>query len=53
VLEPIDERDRVVRTVTLRVPRATVPAQSYAPVRAFLDAFHEAQRLPVVLSLTR
>ena len=47
------EAGRVVRTVTLRVPRATVPAQSYAAVRAFFDAFHEAQRLPVVLSLTR
>jgi hypothetical protein len=44
---------RVTRNVSLVIKRATVPAASYKEVRAFLDGFREAERLPVVLALAR
>jgi transglutaminase-like putative cysteine protease len=44
---------RVVRTLTLQVQRASVPAESSAVVRAFLDAFRDAEKQPVVLALKR
>jgi hypothetical protein len=47
------ENGRVTRTVSLLIKRSTVPASSYDDVRAFLDAFREAERLPVVLALGR
>ena len=43
------ENGRVTRTLSLRIQRSTVPPESYRDVRAFLDAFREAERLPVVL----
>jgi len=39
----------VTRTLSLRMPRAVLPPSSYPEVRAFLDAFREAETLPVVL----
>jgi Domain of Unknown Function with PDB structure (DUF3857)/Transglutaminase-like superfamily len=47
------ENGRVKRTVSLLIKRTTLPATSYGEVRAFLDAFREAERLPVVLALRR
>jgi hypothetical protein len=44
------ESGRVTRTVTLQIQRATVAPESYNDVRTFLDAFREAERLPVVLA---
>jgi hypothetical protein len=44
---------RVMRNVSLVIRRSAVPAASYKEVRAFLDAFREAERLPVVLALSR
>jgi Domain of Unknown Function with PDB structure (DUF3857)/Transglutaminase-like superfamily len=41
---------RVTRTVTLQIQRATVAPESYSDVRTFLDAFRDAERLPVVLT---
>jgi len=43
----------VSRNVSLLIRRSTVPAASYKEVRAFLDAFREAERQPVVLALPR
>jgi hypothetical protein len=43
----------VSRNVSLIVRRSTVPAASYTEVRAFLDAFREAERQSVVLALPR
>jgi transglutaminase-like putative cysteine protease len=40
---------RVVRTVVLQVPRATLPATAGPGVRAFFDGFREAERQPLVL----
>ena len=44
---------RVTRTLVLQIQRANIPAESYAAVRAFLDAFREAEKQPVVLALKR
>jgi hypothetical protein len=39
----------VSRTLTLRLSRTTLPAASNAEVLAFVDAFRQAERIPVVL----
>lgn len=43
------QNERLTRTLSLRLQRSTVPAASYKDVRAFLDEFREAERLPVIL----
>jgi hypothetical protein len=43
------QNGRVTRTLSLRLHRSTVPPASYKDVRTFLDAFREAERLPVIL----
>ncbi len=40
----------IVRDLTVRLTRANVPPESYGELRAFLDAFLEAEREPVVLA---
>jgi hypothetical protein len=39
----------VIRTLTLRLARTTLPPSANADVLAFMDAFRQADRLPVVL----
>jgi len=39
----------VSRTLTLRLLRTTLPAAANAQVLAFVDAFRQAERQPVVL----
>ena len=43
------ENGRVTRTLSLRLQRAAVAPASYDELRSFLEAFREAERLPVVL----
>ena len=43
------QNGHVTRTLSLRMPRAVLPASAYAELRAFLEAFREAENLPVVL----
>ena len=43
------ENGRVTRSLSLRLHRTSVAPASYNDVRTFLDAFREAERLPVVL----
>ena len=45
----VSDGAKVVRTVSLRVLRTTVPASANAQVLAFVEAFRQAERLPVVL----
>jgi hypothetical protein len=43
------QNGRLTRTLSLRIHRSTVAPASYNDVRGFLDAFREAERLPVIL----
>jgi hypothetical protein len=43
------QNDRLTRTLSLRLYRAKVAPASYTDVRSFLEAFREAERLPVIL----
>jgi hypothetical protein len=40
----------VVRELSLRLTRGSIPPESYRDLRAFLDAFQEAERQPIVLT---
>jgi len=39
----------VSRTLTLRLARTTLPATASGDVRAFVEAFRDAERQPIVL----
>lgn len=43
------EGNIAVRETSLRIPRATLPAQDAGALVAFLDAFREAEQLPLVV----
>jgi hypothetical protein len=43
------ENGRLTRNLLLRIHRSSVAPASYNDVRAFLDAFREAERQPVIL----
>jgi transglutaminase-like putative cysteine protease len=41
---------KVIRLVSLRIQRSSIPPESYADAKAFFDAFREAEQQPVVLA---
>jgi hypothetical protein len=43
------QNGRLIRTLSLRLHRSAVAPASYTDVRTFLEAFREAERLPVIL----
>jgi hypothetical protein len=47
------EGNRLVRQLSLRVDRSVIPPAEYTAVRAFVDGFRDAERMPAVLARRR